>query len=348
MTNRILKDSIKILAEQFNFPYDEACKFLELSTKRKPCEFNYLEAAFAASLFSSIHSKEDIVNNLNNSQIIIDSDSVREGYIQQIKNTKKNIQYENINNATKYFRDSITENSKIFLTGKSIKNETIKTLTKTLTKKENKADIFATHDELKWEGFSIKETKDCTQTNWPLDKIEFETRKTNILKETRCNWLTEKSNIQRNWRNNSSEEEKREIRIKYNNMFKNDNPYKSSIEEFISSMSNDSIKKYLAMAYGSPVHNKISNLNMIQYTPSNGLDNLSTIYDSIMLSNDIKIIKDDKNGDISKKYNIKSYYSDNAAKLWHYFMIDGKITYRSEIRWKGNCWDSMQWFFIKL
>tara|TARA_Y100000741_G_scaffold364638_1_gene356353 strand:- start:1073 stop:2116 length:1044 start_codon:yes stop_codon:yes gene_type:complete len=347
MSNQILKNSIKQLSEHFKFSYEDAFKILDVTTKRKSCEYNYLEAAFAASLLSPIQSKEDINTNLKNNQIIIDTDETRNEYIQEISNTNKKIQYDDINSATRHFRDNITANSRIFLMGKSIKNETIKTLTNQLSKKENKADIFATHDEKHWEGFSIKETKDCTQTNWPLDRIETETNNTTILKDTRCKWLSEKCNIQRVWRNGISEEQKKEIRSKYNNMFKEDNPYKNAIDTFITSMSNDDIKKYLAMAYGSSVHKKINNLNMIQYTPSYGLENISDIYDNIMSSN-VDVIKDDGTVNMMDKHNVRTYYSDNAAKMWHYFTIDGKIKYRSEIRWKGNCWDSMQWFFHKI
>jgi hypothetical protein len=349
MTNlsRLLK-SIKKLSEEYNFPYEEACNELGLSTKRKSCEHNYLEAAFAASLLSPIRSKEDINTNLKNNQIIMDSDRERQGYIQEITNTTKKILYDDINNATKPFRDNITPASKIFLTGKKIKNETINSLTLPLTKKENKADIFATHDEQYWKGYSIKETNNCTLSNWPLDKIEKETNNTSVLKETRCKWLTEKSNIHRGWNNGLTDEQKKEVRKTYNDMFRQENPYKNAIDTFITSMSNNDIKKYLAMAYGSSVHNKVSNLEMIQYTPSCGLEKLSYIYDNIMSNNNIVVIKDDGTINMMDKYNIRTYYSDNAAKMWHYFMIDGKIKYRSEIRWKGNCWDSMQWFFHKI
>jgi len=348
MRNQILRDGIKILSEQFNFSYVDACKFLELSKKRKSCEYNHLEAAFAASLLSPIQSKEDINTNLKNNQIIMNSDSECQGYIQEIMNTTKKILYDDINKATKHFRDNITPASKIYLTGKKIKNETINSLTLSLTKKENKADIFATHDEQCWKGYSIKETNNCTLSNWPLDKIEKETSNTTILKETRCKWLTEKCNIHRGWNNGITDEEKKEVRKAYNDMFRQENPYKNNIETFIASMSNDDIKKYLATAYGSSVHKKVSNLEMIQYTPSHCLENLNAIYDYIMSSNNVVVIKDGGTINMMDKYNVRSYYSDNAAKIWHYFMIDGKIKYRSEIRWKGNCWDSMQWFFHKI
>ena len=348
MSNRILKDSIKQLSEHFKFSYEDACKILEVTTKRKSCEYNYLEAAFAAALLTPIQSKEDIIINLKNPKIITDSDSTRSGYIQEISNTNKNIQYDNINTATKHFRDGITNTSLIFLMGKKIKNEKIKSLTSKLTLKENKADIFATHDEQYWKGYSIKETNNCTLSNWPLDKIENETSKTNTLKQTRVQWLTEKSNIQRGWNNGLTDEQKKEVRKTYNDMFRQENPYKSTIETFISSLTNENIKKYLAMAYGSSVHTKISKLEMIQYTPFHGLEYLSNIYDYIMSINNVVVIKDDGTINMMDKYNVRTYYSNNAAKIWHYFMIDGKIKYRSEIRWKGNCWDSMQWFFHKI
>ena len=348
MSSRLLKNSIKQLSEHFKFSYEDACKILEVTTTRKSCEHNYLESAFAAALLSPILSKEDIINNLKNPQIIMNSDSERQGYIQEITNNTKKIQYDDINNAAQHFRDNITPTSKIFLTGKKIKNETIKSITLPLTKKENKADIFATHDEQSWKGYSIKEANNCTLSNWSLDKIESETIKTNTLKQTRTQWLTEKSNIQRGWNNGLTDEQKKEVRKTYNDMFRQENPYKNVIETFIASMSNDDIKKYLAMAYGSSLHKKISNLEMIQYTPLHGLEYLSNIYDYIMSSNNVVVIKDDGTINMMDKYNVRSHYSDNAAKMWHYFMIDGKIKYRSEIRWKGNCWDSMQWFFHKI
>tara|TARA_B110000259_G_scaffold124360_1_gene140844 strand:- start:1156 stop:2355 length:1200 start_codon:yes stop_codon:yes gene_type:complete len=347
----------------------------DLSKKEKRKNADYQWSEFVIFLILYYHSKINKKNLRNESNIhkipdisillkiynnekenICKLNEHIEKFIEDLKEQKKEDVKEYIQNfysefdfCEKYsiFKVLETTDNKIknvYLTGKSIKiikniNQSLYSKISGLQEKDRKGDVFVELNNGEYIGISIKKDKKCQFTNWSIDKIMLNVSdKTDkfVLKKIRKDVLDSICDYDTR-RKNSSEENRR---ITKNLMYEKDKRmdlWKEKFDTFITS-------KYPNI-FISKIIDGISQVNnlpfkLFTYNGEKLIDN-SKIKNFLEKSK-ISIIRDYLNFDKKKYNNIKTHFSENAAKMWYFIKVNNEIKYRFEVRSKGGQrgWDN--------
>jgi len=346
-----------------------------LSKKEKRKNADYQWSEFVIFLILYYHSKINKKNLRNESNIhkipdisilltiynnekenICKLNEHIEKFIEDLKKQKKEGVKEYIQNfysefdfCEKYsiFKVLETTDNKIknvYLTGKSIKiikniNQSLYSKISGLQEKDRKGDVFVELNNGEHIGISIKKDKKCQFTNWSIDKIMLNVSdKTDkfVFKKIRKDVLDSICDYDTR-RKNSSEENRR---ITKNLMYEKDKRmdlWKEKFDTFITS-------KYPNI-FISKIIDGISQVNnlpfkLFTYNGEKLIDN-SKIKNFLEKSK-ISIIRDYLNFDKKKYNNIKTHFSENAAKMWYFIKVNNEIKYRFEVRSKGGQrgWDN--------
>jgi hypothetical protein len=267
------------------------------------------------------------------SVIVLNEPTDFEKYVEDIQKKEKIINKSNyitkfkelIKNRPKFETNNIKT---IYVSGKTNKHAKIAELNKNIKKIEAKSDIYVEFANDKICGVSIKQSKDATKSNYSVHKIlgqmlgkEFETN----LNNTKSKYLND---------NGIMKFDKNE-RAKVNKLFYSQNKnnlYWEQLREIFANKNAEISKKLVELLYCSN-----SNYDVFEYD-GDSFEKMNHSYDCFINSN------------ISfEEY--KPYYFDkkgkerNAAKMFCRLSIDDK-TYRVEIRWKGNIYNSSPQFQI--
>lgn len=312
---------------------------------RKNADYQWSELVPFLILKNKIRSKKDITFEL------VESYNIDVRYYYDLYDAKDNEVNDyimnfytetNYNHTTKKFElfEDTASIKDVLLTGKkitSLKNEHKDLYEKieSVDEKDRKGDLFILLDTNKLIGISIKKDNACQITNWSIEKIMdessyiFDVKPKDIRKQI----LDELCPYE--IRKKLSTKEKRDtVQDKYELMKDTNNimrPYKVSIDNFINSNTD-----YIRNVFIEGVAQK-NDLGYELYT-FNGetMKSNNIVYDYLVNKKDtIQFICDDStfknnNSDISN-------YSKSAAKMWYFISVDNEISYRCEIRWKGDC-----------
>ena len=309
---------------------------------RSSVEYNGMELVVPILLKYDVNNFAELVDKIQHmrenmnvyaSVIVLNEPTDFEKYVEDIQKKEKII---NKSNYITKFKELIknrpefeTNNIKtIYVSGKTNKHAKIAELNKNIKKIEAKSDIYVEFVDSKICGVSIKQSKDATKSNYSVHKIlgqmlgkEFETN----LNNTKSKYLND---------NGIMKFDKNE-RAKVNKLFYSQNKnnlYWEQLREIFANKNAEISKKLVELLYCSN-----SNYDVYEYDGDS--------FEKMNHSNDCFI-----NSKISfEEY--KPYYFDkkgkerNAAKMFCRLSIDDK-TYRVEIRWKGNIYNSSPQFQI--
>lgn len=263
------------------------------------------------------------------SKIIFNKSCDFQDYIDDIKKKEKMV-VEYMQNFRPYIRLWISKPiEKIFLSGKHNTHEEIETLNKGSCKLEAKSDLYIKFTNGSFYGLSVKQSKDCTKSNYSVQKIlrdldeDVDKELTTIKKEY----------LKQNGFDKFRKSRRKDVNELFYSVNKN-NPYMNKLREELNKNC-DYIGKYLV--------NKL-------YSTSIGYD----IYE--FNGEELIKLKSVKDMDVSF-YEHKPYYYDKkdnerkTAKLFYRLVTVDKScnedkTYRIEVRWKGNVHDSSPQFQI--
>ena len=309
---------------------------------RSSVEYNGMELVVPILLKYDVNNFAELVDKIQHmrenmdvyaSVIVLNEPADFEKYVEDIQKKEKII---NKSNYITKFKELIknrpefeTNNIKtIYVSGKTNKHAKIAELNKNIKKIEAKSDIYVEFANDKICGVSIKQSKDATKSNYSVHKIlgqmlgkEFETN----LNNTKSKYLND---------NGIMKFDKNE-RAKVNKLFYSQNKnnlYWEQLREIFANKNAEISKKLVELLYCSS-----SNYDVFEYDGDS--------FEKMNHSQDCFI-----NSNISfEEY--KPYYFDkkgkerNAAKMFCRLSIDDK-TYRVEIRWKGNIYNSSPQFQI--
>lgn len=232
----------------------------------------------------------------------------------------------------------------IYLTGKSISiienhDKKLYNILSVIPEKHRKGDIFLKLNNGYYCGISLKKDNKCQFTNWSIDTIMSDVTDENdkfILKKIRKDVLDTIQPYDTRIKNSSEENR----RITKNLMYEKDermDEWKKILDEFIT-------KKYSGL-FISTIIDGIAQANKLPYRlltfdGTKRIDN-SEIRNFLEQSK-ISIIRDYIGFNKKDHNNIKTHFSENAAKMWYFITINDKIKYRFEIRSKGGQrgWDN--------
>ena len=232
------------------------------------------------------------------------------------------------------------------LEGKNLKTNELKDLNTGKDKKEAKADVYfhlKKGEKKRIIGLSVKQTKDCTKTNFSVEKMIFEITndkqirkdlselRKKVIIDAGLQGEAKQLNIKRpDLTKEELETLKDGIRVKLNRLFSPkanpNNPYwialKSAINERIQGLAEEIVKNLFPSDLGYPLYE------------FDGID-----FVRLDVSNDTKITMKP-----SARYSTKKSGDDrDAAKLFYQLKVDSK-KYRIEIRFKGDIWASSPQF----
>jgi hypothetical protein len=294
--------------------------------KRKKCEHNCTEYIFGRLLIDRTISKyEDLLKPEEvNEKLIFNIPEDKEKYIEDMSTRKIN----DINNYINNFHIQIallpqfsTENiAFVYITGKTCKNQKINDLNKGIDNKKAKADLYIELNNSSIIGFSIKQNKKATKSNFSVQKM---LSKENNQQLT----LLRKKTIDESGISHTDKTKRDEI----NKLFykTNELPYWTELKSQIN-LCKSEIKKQLIL-YLFPIElpydiyefdgEKINKLN-------------ETIDVNEVLFEEHLPYYYDKSGKLRE-----------TAKLFYQLIIHEKI-YRVEVRWKGNIYNASPQFQI--
>ena len=340
--------------------------------KRKNADFQWSEFVIFIILYyhsnidnynlrhkSNIHFIQDISILLkiynNEKEDICKLNKHCEKFIEDLKKQNKEVVEKYIMNFYSKFefckKDSIFKKletidkkiQNVYLTGKSIlllkdANSYLYNILSELPERDRKGDIFVKLNNDEYCGISVKKDTKCQFTNWSIDtimsKVTDEIDK-NVLKKIRKDVLDDICS--RDIRMKLSTKEKRKLTNTL--MYESDDrmdEYKKLLDEFISKKYNDLFIN--TIIDGVSQNNKLP-YKLFTYDGEKAVHN-SEIRKSLELeNNNISIIRDYIGFNKKDYNNIKTHYSETAAKMWYFIKVNDEIKYRFEIRSKGN-WDN--------
>jgi len=309
---------------------------------RSSVEYNGMELVVPILLKYNVNNFQELVEKIQHmrenmdmysSVIVLNEPTDFEKYVEDIQKKEKIINKSNYINKFKELiknrPDFESDNIKsIYISGKTNKHAKITELNKNIKKMEAKSDIYIEFGDGKICGVSIKQSKDATKSNYSVHKIlgqmlgkDFETKLNNI----KSKYLND---------NGILKFDKNE-RAKVNKLFysqNKNNAYWEQLREIFANKNAEISKKLVELLYCSNI-----DYDVFEYDGDS--------FEKMNHSQDCFI-----NSKISfEEY--KPYYFDkkgkerNAAKMFCRLIVDDK-TYRVEIRWKGNIYNSSPQFQI--
>ncbi len=231
---------------------------------------------------------------------------------------------------------SETDVIEVFVQGKCITNPIIIELTQNIKERtQKKADLYIRVNGKRWIGVSVKTSPGDPKSNWSIELLigQQEPELKNYIKNTR-EQLNLQHGIGRDWRKN-----KHCNRKIYNESMYGNNVYKNQINGWVMKEENKAyLQTIIAKAAGSS--------NDFEMYECNGCEcrDLREIYRKIINVNKFRLLQDtpETRNYIEETLNRKSHYSNTAAKLWYYVILNDTVEYRIEIRWKGEPFASPQ------
>ena len=313
---------------------------------RKSCEAPFSELLLALALCNP--NAQSYTDDNEFPECII-TDALKEQYKEDMKTKTKEVldkYFEDCKQIAHKLRDKLnittTDVIKIFVQGKCITNPNILELTQSIEERtQKKADLYLLVNGTRWIGISVKTTPGDTKSNWSIERLigEQDLHLKEVLKNTREE-INKQHGIGRDWRDNK--ECNRKI---YNESMYGNNVYKTQITTWIMKDENKSnLQTIIAKAAGSS--------NDFEMYECNGREHrdLRDIYHKIINANEFHIVQDlpETSKYIEETLNQKSHYSDSAAKMWYYVLLNNMAKYRIEIRWKGDPFASPQLLLYEL
>lgn len=321
------KKIISLLSLKYNFNYEEALKYVEeCEHKRQSVEYNGMELLFAILLkypevndMSSLWLLLENETCLSNSILFNTTDDIKP-YIKDIQ-TKKHL----VNDFMSNFRKSedllkqLPFIDKVYLSGKINKHEEINVINKGLDKKEAKADVYVKLVSGEFIGFSVKQSREATKSNYSVQKM-FGVETDNKLTEIRHKYLNENGIICFD----------KSQRSKVNELFypKNtNNPYWEEIKKLIKENNKELSSKIVSYLHCTNVP-----YSMYEFDGN-------TVY---------KLNKEVKVDTVVFEEHLPYYYDSkeklrDAAKLFYRLEVEDK-KFRVEVRWKGDVYNSSPQF----
>lgn len=310
-------------------------------SERKSCEAPFSELLLALALCNP--NAASYTDDKKFQQQCIITDVLKEQYKEDMKTKEKDFldeYFDKCKQISHKFRNesNITETDKIevFVQGKCITNQIILELTQSIKERtQKKADLYIRVNGKRWIGISVKTTPGDPKSNWSIElligKQDPELKKN--IKNTRED-LNKENGIGRDWRKN-----KHYNRKKYNNIMYGHNVYKKQIDDWVMKPENKSnMQNIIAKAAGSSNHFEMYECNGCEYR------DLNRIHDEIKNASEFTILPDipENSKYIEETFKQKTHYSNTAAKMWYYIILNNTVKYRIEIRWKGEPYASPQ------
>lgn len=323
------KKVVTLLSLKYGFSYEEALKHIEQfqkNKKRQSVEYNGMELLFAILLkFSEVNDVSSLWLLLENetemsSNISFNTTEDVKLYVNDLK-IKKHLVNDFISNFRKNEESLLLPSAieKIYLSGKINKHEEINLINKCLDKKEAKSDVYVKLVSGEFIGFSVKQSKEATKSNYSVQKM-FGTETDNKLTEIRHQYLNE----------NGIVDFQKSQRKKVNELFypKNiNNPYWSEVKNLIKENNKSlstKIVSYLQCINVPYCMYEFDGETMYKLSKNVNLD--SVVFDEHM----------------PYYYDSKGNLRD-AAKLFYRLEVEGK-KYRVEVRWKGDIYNASPQF----
>jgi len=302
---------------------------------RKDVENNGFELIFAlCACDSSIGNKSDITNATftnYNGKLMGCSERDFEKYKKDVETRKPNVVDKYIRNLKSAFSDVINDAVKhVYLEGKTLTTQKLKDLNSGFNTKQAKSDVYVETDK-EIIGFSIKQDKSCTKTNYSVEKMLGGLISDALLKK---NFKKELANKRKEvlTANGINNKNLKDNRPKVNEIFydslERTNLYWNALKEHLDN-NREAIKNEL-----------IRNL-----FPTNLPYKLYEFDGSTIEKLDVE------SGDKTEFYEHSQYYYDEknrrrkAAKMFYKLVVNDK-KYRIEIRFKGDAWSSSAQFQI--
>ena len=313
---------------------------------RKACEAPFSELLLAYALCNP--NAESYTDHNAFPKCII-TDALREQYKEDMNTKTQEVldkYFEDCKQITHKFLDHLnittTDDIEVFVQGKCITHPKILELTKSIKERtQKKADLYILVNGTRWIGISVKTTPFDTKSNWSIERLigEQDLKLKETIKNSREE-INKQNGIGRDWRKYKSETHNKEYNRKiYNESMYGNNAYKTHINTWIM---NDENKAYLqtiiAKAAGSSNEFEMYECNGHEYRDLRG------IYCKIKNASEFRLLQDtpETKNNIEETLNRKSHYSNTAAKLWYYVLLNDTPEYRIEIRWKGDPFASPQ------
>ena len=323
------KKVVTLLSLKYGFSYEEALKHIEQfqkNKKRQSVEYNGMELLFAILLkFPEVNDVSSLWLLLENetemsSNISFNTTEDVKLYVNDLK-IKKQLVNDFISNFRKNEESLLLPSAieKIYLSGKINKHEEINLINKCLDKKEAKSDVYVKLVSGEFIGFSVKQSKEATKSNYSVQKM-FGTETDNKLTEIRHQYLNE----------NGIVDFQKSQRKQVNELFypKNtNNPYWYEVRKLITENNktlSTKIVSYLQCINVPYCMYEFDGETMYKLSKTVNLD--SVVFDEHM----------------PYYYDSKGNLRD-AAKLFYRLEVEGK-KYRVEVRWKGDVYNSSPQF----
>ena len=361
ITGKNKNELIKLLDYEKNIETEKTEKTEKIEKTEKPIkrcsvEFNCMELIFALLLIyedinnydNLIHKIKKITNNeLQIENILFNKNSDFNNYIKNITEKKIKIINNfilNYNNHKFNTKDNSLFDFKkedifcIFISGKKNKHNEIKNLNKNENILQTKSDLYIKLKNCKIIGVSIKQSKESTKSNYSVQKMLGENNN-KLLTIIRKNYINSKIKID-NSNDNSNDNSKmnepikkiidKSLRSKINSLFydnSNENIYWKKIRECIEENKINIIKTLVSSLYVSDISYDIYEFNGETLIKLNKKINFEEVYFM----------------ECKEYYFCKNGTPRQTAKLFYKLIIENK-TYRVEIRWKGNIYNSSPQF----
>jgi hypothetical protein len=325
------KKVITLLSIKYGFSYEEALKHIEefeKNKKRQSVEHNGMELLFAILLkYSEINDSSSLLLLLENeselsSNISFNTPEDVKSYVEDLQRKKQLVNKYIVNfRKNAHLLPALSAIEKVYLSGKKNKHAEIDTINQGLDKKEAKADVYVKLLSGEFIGFSVKQSKEATKSNYSVQKmlgVDID----NKLSETKHKYLNE----------NGIVDFQKSQRKQVNGLFypKNtNNPYWYEVRKLITENNKTLSKKIVSYLY-------CTNVPYCVYE-----------FDGENMYKLNKVVKADSV--VFEEYT--SYYCDSkgklrrAAKLFYRLEVEGK-KYRVEVRWKGDIYNSSPQFLL--
>jgi len=309
---------------------------------RSSVEYNGMELVVPILLKYDVNNFQELIEKIQHmrenmdmysSVIVLNESSDFEKYVEDIQKKEKIINKSNyitkfkeiIKNRPDFESDNIKS---IYISGKTNKHAKIAELNKNIKKKEAKSDIYVEFLDGKISGVSIKQSKEATKSNYSIQTIFGE-----ILGKE---YQTNLNNTKKKYLNdNGIFKFDKKDRPKMNNLFypqTQNNLYWDKVREIFANKNTEISKKLVDLLYCSNV-----NYDIFEYD-GNSFEKLNKSHDCLVNSN--------ISFEEYKPYYLKLNGKERqAAKMFCRLIVDEK-TYRVEIRFKGDIYNSSPQFQI--
>lgn len=325
------KKVINLLSLKYGFSYEEALKYVEecMKKKRKSVEHNGMELLFAILLkYPQVNDVSSLWLLLENESelscnILFNTNEDVKLYVNDLK-IKKQLVNDFILNFRKNEESLLLPSAieKIYLSGKKNKHEEINLINKCLDKKKGaKADVYVKLLSGEFIGFSVKQSKEATKSNYSVQKM-LGTETDNKLTETKHKYLNENGIV------DFQESQRKQVNELFYPKHTN-NPYWYEVRKLITENKKTLSKKIVSYLY-------CTNVPYCVYE-----------FDGENMYKLNKVVEADSV--VFEEYT--SYYCDSkgklrrAAKLFYRLEVEGK-KYRVEVRWKGDVYNKSPQFHL--